>query len=54
MKVEGELDVVESRKDLERNVFLFKKPRTIKVEKLEINGIPAEWLSQKDQINQLS
>jgi acetyl esterase/lipase len=47
---DGVLEVEKKREDLERNVFLFKKPRKIKVEKLKINDIPAEWLSRKNQV----
>jgi len=50
LKEEGVLDIEKQRKDLEKNVFLFKKPRKTKVRSLEINGISAEWLHQKDQI----
>jgi acetyl esterase/lipase len=50
LKEEGVLDIEKQRKDLENNVFLFKKPRKMKVRSLEINGISAEWLYQKDQI----
>ncbi|TET76033.1 MAG: alpha/beta hydrolase [Candidatus Heimdallarchaeota archaeon] len=50
LKEEGVLDIEKQRKDLENNVFLFRKPRKMKVQSLEINGISAEWLHQKDQI----
>jgi len=50
LKEEGVLDIEKQRKDLENNVFLFKKPRKMKVRSLEIDGISAEWLHQKDQI----
>ncbi len=50
LKKEGILDIEKHRKELENNVFLFKKPRKMKVRSLEINGISAEWLYQKDQI----
>lgn len=50
LKEEGVLDIEKQRKELENNVFLFKKPRKMKVRSLEINGISAEWLHQKDQI----
>jgi len=50
LKEEGVLDIEKQRKELENNVFLFKKPRKMKVRSLEINGISAEWLYQKDQI----
>ena len=50
MKQEGVLDVEKQRKDLEGNVFLFKKPLKTKVQGYEINDIPAEWITQKNQI----
>ena len=50
LKIEGVLDIEKQRKELENNVFLFKKPRKMKVRSLEINGVSAEWLYQKGQI----
>ena len=47
MKKEN-LDVQRSRKDLEGNVFLFKKPRSVEVEPVKIKNIAAEWLVPKD------
>ena len=47
MKKYGPIDVEKSRKDLEGQVFLFKTPRTVEIEPVSINGIPAEWLFPK-------
>ena len=49
LKVEGILDIEKHRKDLESNVFLFKKPRRTQIQSIKINHISAEWLTQKDQ-----
>ncbi len=47
---DGIIDVEKKRKNLESNVFLFKKPRKTKIQSLMIGDIPAEWLSQRNQI----
>lgn len=44
MKKEGTLNVEENRKNLEKRVFLFRKPRNVRVEQILIEGIYCEWL----------
>ena len=44
MKKEGILDVEKGRKNLERRVFLFRKPLNVEVIQAEIEGISIEWL----------
>jgi acetyl esterase/lipase len=44
MKDEGPINVEQNRKDLEKRVFLFRKPRKVEVEQVSIGGIPCEWL----------
>ncbi|NPD87342.1 MAG: alpha/beta hydrolase [Asgard group archaeon] len=44
MKDEGILNVEENRKNLENRVFLFRKPKNVKVEQVSIEGISGEWL----------
>ncbi|MHA1198946.1 MAG: alpha/beta hydrolase [Candidatus Heimdallarchaeaceae archaeon] len=51
LKNEGKMDVEKKRKKLRDDVFLFKKPRKTIIETLDINGLPAEWLSRKNQPN---
>ncbi len=45
LKVEEELNVVEQRRSLDGNTFLFKKPLRVKVKPITIDGINGEWLS---------
>lgn len=51
MKNEGKMVVEKKRAKLAEDVFLFHVPIRTKVEKLEVNGISAEWISRKNQPN---
>ena len=44
MKDEGLLNVEQNRENLEKRVFLFRKPKNVEVEQISIRGIPCEWL----------
>ena len=44
MKDYGPIDVEKKRKNLESRVFLFRKPRDVRVEQVLIEGVSCEWL----------
>jgi acetyl esterase/lipase len=44
MKDYGPIDVEKKRRNLEKRVFLFRKPRNVNVEKISIEEISCEWL----------
>ncbi len=54
MKDEGIFDVKKKRENLEKRVSMFKMPRKVKVEHIDVDGIPAEWLyphnSEKNRV----
>ena len=50
LKIEGELNVVENRRSLDSNTFLFRKPLRVKVKPITIDGIKGEWLSPRKSL----
>ena len=50
LKIEGELNVVENRRSLDSNTFLFRKPLRVKVKPITIDGIKGEWLSLRKSL----
>ena len=50
LKIEEEYNVAENRRSLDGNTFLFRKPLSVKVKPIVIDGIRGEWLSPRKSL----